>query len=66
LITITRRGARRLRAVFRRRALGIHPSGTIPPQVLHAEGARLRAQHLYQHLAVELRRARRATPARLR
>jgi hypothetical protein len=40
LITITRRGARRLRAVFRRRALGIHPRGTIPPLVLHAEGDR--------------------------
>jgi hypothetical protein len=53
LITITRQRARRLRAVFRRRVLGIHHRGTIPPLVLHAEGARLRAQHLYQHLAVE-------------
>ena len=53
MITITRQRARRLRAVFRRRVLGIGHRGEIPPLVLHAEGARLRAQHLYQHLAVE-------------
>jgi hypothetical protein len=53
LITITRRMARRLRAVFRRSVLGINHKGEIPPLVLHAENQCLRAQYRYHDLAVE-------------
>jgi hypothetical protein len=53
LITITRRTARRLRAVFRRHVLGIAHKGPIPPLVLHAEARQLRAQYRYAELAVE-------------
>src|SRR4051812_27233553 len=53
MITITRRQARRLRAVFRRHVLGIAHRGPIPPLVFRAEGTQLRAQHRYAALAVE-------------
>src|SRR4051794_28601359 len=53
MTTITRRQARRLRAVFRRSALGIGHRGAVPPLVLRAGGAQLRAQHRYAALAVE-------------
>ena len=53
MITITRRTARTLRAVFRRSVLGITHRSPIPPLVLHAEGTHLRAQYQYDSLAVE-------------
>ena len=53
LITITRCKARLLRAVFRRAILGIRHRSSIPPLVLHTEGTHLRAQYLYDSLAVE-------------
>ena len=53
MITLTRSQVRRLRSVFRRSALGITHRGPIPPLVLRAEGAQLRAQHRYRDLAVE-------------
>ena len=53
MITITRRQARRLRAVFRRSSLGIVHRGSIPPIVFQADGAQLRAQYRYAGLAVE-------------
>src|SRR3954453_19062291 len=48
-----RRGARRLRGVFRRSALGIGHRGPVPPLVFRAGDGRLRAQHRYQSLAGE-------------
>jgi hypothetical protein len=53
LITTTRNAVKRLRAVYRRSALGITHKGAIPPLVLHAEGRQLRAQYRYEGLAVE-------------
>src|SRR5262249_36540105 len=53
MITLTRSQVRRLRSVFRRSVLGINHRGTIPPLVLRAEGAQLRAQYQYHALAVE-------------
>src|SRR5215217_3132366 len=53
MITITRRQARRLRAVFRRHVLGIAHRGSIPPLVFRADGTQLRAQHRYAALALE-------------
>ena len=53
MITLTRNQVRRLRQVFRRSALGITHKGTIPPLVLRAEGAQLRAHYRYRDLAVE-------------
>jgi hypothetical protein len=53
VITISRHKARLLRSVFRRAVLGIRHKGTIPPLVLHAEGAHLRVRHQYGSLAVE-------------
>ena len=53
MITLTRNQVRRLRSVFRRSVLGINQRGPIPPLVLHAEGAQLRAHHRYRDLAVE-------------
>ena len=54
LITITRRQARRLRAAFRRHALGIAHKGLVPPLVFHAEpAAGVRVRHRQSHLAVE-------------
>jgi len=54
LITITRRQARFLRAVFRRHALGIPHKGLVPPLVFHADPASgLRVRHRQAHLAVE-------------
>ncbi len=54
MITITRRQARRLRAVFRRHALGIAHRGSVPPLVFRADpDAGLRVRHLLPDLAVE-------------
>src|SRR5450631_2045788 len=53
MITITRRQARRLRGIFRRSVMGIGHRGPVPPLVLRAGGAQLRAQHRYAALAVE-------------
>ena len=53
MITLTRSQVRRLRQVFRRSILGISHKAAIPPLVLRAEGAQLRAQHRYRDLAVE-------------
>ncbi len=52
MITITRRQARRLRAVFRRSVLGVGHRGAVPPLVFRADGAELRAEHRYNGLAV--------------
>ncbi len=60
MITLTRRQARGLRAVFRRSVLGIAHRGPVAPLVFAAEGGQLRARHRYAHLAVE-----HASPARL-
>ena len=55
MITITRCQARRLRAVFRRHALGIAHRGAIPPLALHADpGGGLRVRFHYPPLAIEL------------
>jgi hypothetical protein len=53
MITLTRSQVRRLRAAFRRSALGIAHRGIIPPLVLRADGAQLRAHYRYRDLAVE-------------
>jgi hypothetical protein len=53
MITITRRQARRLRGVLRRRTLGINRRGSVPLLVLHARGTELRAFHRNAALAVE-------------
>jgi hypothetical protein len=53
MITLTRCQVRRLRSVFRRSALGITHRGLIPPLVLRADGAQLRAHYRYRDLAVE-------------
>ena len=53
MITLTRRQARCLRGVFRRSVLGIAHRGPVPPLVLRAGGAQLRAQYRYAGLAVE-------------
>jgi hypothetical protein len=54
MITLSRRQARRLRAVFRRSVLGITNRGHVPPLVLRADpGAGLRVRHHQPHLAVE-------------
>jgi hypothetical protein len=53
MITLTRSQVRRLRSVFRRSALGITHRGIIPPLVLRADGAQLRAHYRYRDLAVE-------------
>ena len=52
MITITRRQARRLRAVFRRNVLGIGHRGSVPPLVIRALGNELRAEHWYAGLGV--------------
>ena len=54
MIRITRRQARRLRATFRRHALGIAHKGLVPPLILDADPtAGLRVRHRQPHLAVE-------------
>ena len=54
MITITRRQARRLRAVFRRHALGIAHRGLLPPLIFLTDpAAGLRVRHRQAHLAVE-------------
>ncbi len=53
MITITRRQARSLRAIFRRSALGIAHRAPVPPIVLAVEGDQLCVRHRYAHLAVE-------------
>jgi hypothetical protein len=54
MITITRRQARQLRAVFRRHALGIAHKGLVPPLVFRADpDAGLRVRHHQAALAVE-------------
>jgi len=53
MITITRRQARRLRAVFRRHALGIAHKGLVPPLVFRADSGGLSVRHLQAALAVE-------------
>jgi hypothetical protein len=53
MITLTRSQVRRLRSAFRRSALGITHRGIIPPLVLRADGAQLRAHYRYRDLAVE-------------
>ena len=56
MITMSRRQARTLRAVFRRHALGISHKGPVPPLVLVADpAAGLRVRHHQAHLAVECR-----------
>ncbi len=53
MITLTRNQVRRLRAAFRRAALGITHRGIVSELVLRVEGGQLRAQHRYCDLAVE-------------
>ena len=54
MITITRRQARRLRAVFRRHTLGITHKGLVPPLVFGADpDCGLRVRHHQAALAVE-------------
>jgi len=54
MITITRRQARTLRAVFRRHALGIAHKGLVPPLVFTVDpDAGLRVRHHQASLAVE-------------
>ena len=53
MITLSRREARRLRGVLRRSVLGISHKGSIPPLIVRAGGAQLRAQYRYAGLAVE-------------
>ncbi len=54
MITLTRLHARRLRAVLRRRALGITHKGQVPPLILQQEPAiGLRVRHQRPPLAVE-------------
>src|SRR4051812_26748815 len=54
MITLTRRQARRLRAVFRRHALGISHKGQVPPLVFRSDPEDgLRVRHHQAHLAVE-------------
>ncbi|WP_206108288.1 hypothetical protein, partial [Paludisphaera soli] len=54
MIVLTRREARRLRAVLRRRTLGLARNGPAPPLVLDAgPGAGLRVRLHLDHLAVE-------------
>ena len=64
MITLSRRQARRLRATFRRHALGLSARGPVPPLVLVAEpGAGLRVRHHTAALAVEFLLAGRFAPA---
>jgi hypothetical protein len=53
MISLSRRQARRLRAVLRRRTLGIAHRGAVPPLRLLAEPDGLRVRHTQPHLAVE-------------
>jgi hypothetical protein len=54
LPTITCQRARRLRAIFRRRALGIRRRGDIPPLFLRADpGTGLRVRFHHAPMAVE-------------
>src|SRR5262245_17114748 len=54
MIAIPRRQARRLRAIFRRHALGVAPRGPAPPLVLRADpDAGLRVRFHHTPLAVE-------------
>ena len=54
MITITRRQARRLRAVFRRHPLGIAHKGLVPPLVFRPNpDSGLRVRHHQAPLAVE-------------
>jgi hypothetical protein len=54
MITITRRQARRLRAVFRRYSLGITHKGLVSPLIFRADpDAGLRVRHHQATLAVE-------------
>jgi hypothetical protein len=53
MITLTRREARHLRAVFRRSTLGVSHRGALPPLVFHSDAARLKARIWYCGLAVE-------------
>jgi hypothetical protein len=53
MITLTRSQVRRLRAAFRRSALGISHRGMVSPLALRAEGGQLRAQYRYADLAIE-------------
>jgi len=54
MITITRRQARRLRAVFRRHALGIAHKGLVPPLVFRADPDNgLRIRHHQAAVAIE-------------
>jgi len=55
VITLTRRRARDLRAIFRRHPLGIAHKGPVPPLVFRADpAAGLRVRHHQAPLAVEL------------
>ena len=53
MITITRSKAKTLRSILRRVTLGIRHKSSVPQLVLSAEGTYLRAQYLYDSLAVE-------------
>ncbi len=53
MITITRRQAHGLRAIFRRSVLGIAHRGSVEPLVFQAESGQLCARHRYAHLAIE-------------
>ena len=54
MITISRRQARRLRAVFRRHALGFTHKGAAPPLIFVPDpDVGLRVRHYQPHLAVE-------------
>ena len=53
MFTLTRRQARRLRAIFRRSVLGIGHRGSIPPLVFRVEGTQVCAHYRYAGLAVD-------------
>ena len=64
MIAITRAQARLLRALFRRRPLGLPPRGPVPPLMLVADGgAGLRVRHQGADLAVEWALPVRSSPA---
>ena len=52
MIRLTRRQARRLRAVLRRSVLGIGHRGPVPPLVLRAVGTDVRAEYRHDTLAI--------------
>jgi hypothetical protein len=52
MITLSRRQAHALRAVFRRAALGISHRGALPPLVLEAQGTQLDVKYQYEAMGI--------------